>query len=114
MSVYQVTFKRKKIVLCTLFSTFVSSELSKYNLIITEEIIVTVNIPITISQEGEIIVQSFTISDSLKIAIPNIENLIIESISKLPKIMPGYKKIEETGELIPVTTKFIIPIKISE
>lgn len=96
------------------FSTFVSNELSKHNLILSEEIQETIYIPIIISQEGEVVIKPFVIPDSVQLAIPNIKKLLIESISKLPKIVPGYKIIKETGELIPVTTKFMIPIKVSE
>lgn len=96
------------------FSEFVSNELSKHDLVLSEEIQASINIPILISQDGDVVIESFVIPDSLLIAIPNIESLIIQSISKLPKIVPGYKKIKESGELIPVTTKFMIPIEIKD
>ena len=100
------------------FSTTLSNHITEYlaqqDIVLTQTVKDTLNIRLQVNEKGEVSTQNYQVSDSVLTAIPNVRTLISESIQRLESIKPAYKKLPETGELIPVTTQFIIPIIISE
>lgn len=65
-----------------------------------------VQVIITISSDGEITLKSIEAPQNVYTQIPDIKNIIQKSIVDLPKVVPAVKR----G--IPVTSEYILPIRI--
>ncbi len=98
----------------TRLSDHISEYLAQQDIVLTEALQDTLKIQLQVNYKGIISIQNYHVSEPVLTAIPNVRMLISESIQQLETIKPAYKKLPETGELIPVTTQFIIPIIISE
>ena len=98
----------------TTLSEHITDYLAQQNIVLTQPLQDTLYIQLQVDQKGTLRVQNFQIPDSVLITLPNVKQVINESIKQLPLIKPAYKKLPQTGELIPVTTQFRIPIVISE
>ena len=68
-------------------------------------------VAIQVSETGKVTIISQEINETIKEHIPNINQIIEHSISELPEIKPALKKIQ-SGELVPVKTQFVIPIRV--
>ena len=95
----------------TSLSTYIGNSLFENKLVLENELDTTFQVAIEISDSGKVTIMSFTIDALLKESIPQIEELVQQSIDELPKIYPAYKKIN-SGVSIPVKTHFIIPIRV--
>ncbi len=95
-------------------SNYITDYLYMQKIMLSEVVSDTINVPILVNLKGEISLQNFIISERLQKNIPELKNILFKSISNLPKIKPAYKKLPQTGELIPVNTRFVIPIHITE
>ena len=95
----------------TSLSTYIANSLFENKLVLEEELDIIFQVAIEVSDTGKMTIKSFEIDAVLKEYIPNIEQIIQQSIDELPEVKPALKKIQ-SGELIPVKTHFIIPIRV--
>ncbi|PHS10807.1 MAG: hypothetical protein COA88_00530 [Kordia sp.] len=95
----------------TSLSTYIGNSLFENKLVLENELDTTFQVAIEISDSGKVTIISFTIDAILKENIPQIEQLVQQSIDQLPEVQPALKKIQ-SGELVPVKTHFIIPIRV--
>ncbi len=95
----------------TSLSTYIGTSLFENKLVLEEELDSTFQVAIEVSDTGKVTIKSFEIDAVLKENIPQIEQIIQQSIDELPEVKPALKKIQ-SGELIPVKTHFIIPIRV--
>jgi len=95
----------------TSLSTYITNSLFENNLVLKNELDSSFQVLIEVSDDGKIEILSFTINEILKESIPDIEQIIANSIAELPDIVPARKKIE-SGVLVPVKTQFVIPIRV--
>jgi len=95
----------------TSLSTYITNSLFENNVVLENELDTSFQVLIEVSDKGKVKILSFTIDEVLKGSIPNIEQIISGSIVELPDIKPAYKKIN-SGELVPVKTQFVIPIRV--
>jgi len=95
----------------TSLSSYISNSLFENNVVLEAELDTSFQVLIEVSDRGKIEILSFTIDEVLKESIPDIEQIMTSSITELPDIKPAYKKIN-SGELVPVKTRFLIPIRV--
>lgn len=84
----------------------VGAALQKHIFTIKDSIDETVLVDVVINSEGEVLFKALQTTENLQTQLPELENIIKESVRDLPKIYPAIKR----G--IPVTTKYQLPIKI--
>jgi len=89
----------------TLIST-INRSLSNENIIVREDIKDTIFIKFIISETGDLKLIDIKMDSITKIEIPNIEDLVEQSLAALPKIYPAIKRSQ------PVKTQFTLPILI--
>ena len=92
-------------------SKYITSSLFKNKLVLENELDTTFQVAIEVSDLGKVTIKSFEIDSVLRTNIPAIDSIVLKSINSLPEIKPALKKIH-SGELIPVKTQFIIPIRV--
>ena len=92
-------------------SNHITNSLAQNQLVLKEELDISFKVAIEVSEEGKITIISIDINNVLKERIPNIEQIIQQSINELPKIEPALKKLQ-LGDLVPVKTQFVIPIRV--
>ncbi|MGB0896571.1 MAG: hypothetical protein ACPGU9_02560 [Flavobacteriaceae bacterium] len=95
----------------TTLSQYITRSLSAQNLILDDELDVSFQVIIQVTNEGEVAVLELLHMQDLYQKIPNIEELVKQSIKKLPEIMPAYKQ-TKSGDFIAVNTKFKIPVRV--
>jgi len=95
----------------TTLSTHISDSLWENQLVLTNEIDASFQVTLEVAADGKINIIKFDVPSVLKENIPNIEQLISESVQELPEIKPALKKVQ-SGELIAVKTQFVIPIRV--
>lgn len=95
----------------TTLSQYISDSFSEENLILNNELDVSFQTTIEVTHLGKVNILAIEIKPLLKEQIPNITKLVTKSLVALPEIKPAYKK-TQSGELIPVTTKFTIPVHV--
>jgi len=101
----------EKLCFITSLSTHISNSLFENKLVLENELDISFQVGIEVSNKGKVTIQSFEIDEVIKENIPQIKQLIEQSINELPKIEPALKKIQ-SGEPVPVKTHFIIPIRV--
>lgn len=85
----------------------ISSSLIQSEFIVKKSIDETIEIKLQITNKGIVVLQAIQSSERVKKELPELENLIKESVKKFPTIYPAIKRD------IPVTTEYIIPIRIT-
>jgi len=95
----------------TSLSTYIGDSLFENKLVLEEELDTSFQVAIQVSETGKVTIISQEIGKTLKENIPNINQIIEQSINELPEIKPALKKIQ-SGELVPVKTQFVIPIRV--
>ncbi|MDA7559257.1 hypothetical protein N8768_08895, partial [Flavobacteriaceae bacterium] len=80
--------------------------LSESNIVVTETVDDTVLINIHISKTGEPSLTAIRQKDSTKVQIPELDSLVSNSLSVLPKIFPAIKRGQQ------VKTEFVLPMLI--
>jgi len=95
----------------TSLSAYIGNSLLENKLILEDELDTSFQVAIQVSETGKVTIISQEIDETLKENIPNINQIIELSISELPEIKPALKKIS-SGELVPVKTQFVIPIRV--
>jgi len=96
----------------TSLSAYIGNSLFKNKLILEDELDTSFQVIIQVSEVGKVTIVSFEIDKNLKENIPNIEQIIEQSISELPEIGAAYKKTQSGEQQVPVKTQFIIPIRV--
>jgi hypothetical protein len=84
----------------------IGAELQKHSLTIKDSIDEVVFLDILITKKGAVIFQEITSTENLKQQLPQLDNLLRQSVQKLPYIYPAIKR----G--IPVTTMYRLPVRI--
>lgn len=84
----------------------ITKELQLYNFVSNELIDEVVLIDLQISSKGKFELKDISSSNNIKEYLPKLDSVIRQSIKKLPKITPGFKR----G--IPVSTQYQLPIRI--
>jgi len=92
-------------------SSHIANSLAQSQLVLKEELDISFKVAVEVSDDEKITIISIDINDVLKERIPNIEQIIQQSINELPKIEPALKKLQ-SGVLVPVKTQFVIPIRV--
>jgi len=92
-------------------SSHITNSLAKNQLVLKEELDISFRVGIEVSKDGEITIISIEINNVLKENIPNIEQMIQQSVHELPKIEPALKKLQ-SGDSVAVKTQFVIPIRV--
>lgn len=92
-------------------SSYITNSLGQNNLVLKEELDVSFKVAIEVSEKGKITIISIETNEIIKENIPNIEQIIQQSINELPEITEAYKKLQ-SGVFVPVKTQFIIPIRV--
>lgn len=86
---------------------FITSYLQKDAIIVTQDIHDTINLNFKVTERGDLILLDTKIDSLTNNEIPNIKQLLTESLDSLPKIFPAIKRGQQ------VTTEFTLPIIIS-
>jgi hypothetical protein len=105
------TNETEKMCFVATLSQHIFESLSEQDLILDSEFEENIHARIEVTNLGHVNIVSLELTPLLTEKIPNIEALITQSITDLPEIKPAYKKIH-SGELIAVTTQFIIPVRV--
>jgi len=95
----------------TSLSTYIGNSLFENKLVLEDELDTSFQVTIQVSEKGKVTIISQEIDGALNEKIPNINQIIGQSIGELPEIKPALKKIQ-SGELVPVKTQFVIPIRV--
>jgi flagellar motor protein MotB len=94
----------------TCFETEITNQifeaLNKTNVEVYDAFSETIELQLIISEEGVFSISSLKTSDSLKTLIPEINKVLSNSITNLPKVYPAIKR----GQY--VKTQFVLPILI--
>lgn len=97
----------KKICFENTLRQILNANLSKQNIVVTEDVYDTVVLKITIDKEGHFKINNI-VSDSLtKAQIPQLDSLLLSSFDSLPKIYPAIKRSQQ------VTTQFSLPVVVN-
>ncbi|WP_431133739.1 hypothetical protein [Psychroserpens mesophilus] len=81
-----------------------NTNLSQYHIVVSKSIEDTVQLKITIDNQGEFSINSIESSTLIKQEIPQLDSLLRQSLDSLPKIFPAIKR----SQL--VTTQFSLPV----
>ena len=101
---YSITKEERKVCFQHTLTTHITDFLQKETIIVTQDINDTIMLQFQVSKLGGLSLLKSRI-DSLTInEIPNIKNLLNESLDSLPKIFPALKRGQQ------VTTEFNLPI----
>ena len=101
------TKSQKKQCFETILTTYIMSQLSNESIIVTEDIDDTLVITFQISEKGKLSVVEIKSSDLIKSQIPEIDTLLVKSLSGLPQIFPAIKRSQQ------VKTQFKLPVVIN-
>ena len=92
--------------LSSLFSKEISKKENSKNLIVRSSIEEVVQLTVSINNQGVLSLKESKISVKILSEIPEIDTIFKKAIQNLPKVYPAIKR----G--IPVTTEYILPIRI--
>ncbi|MFC4723235.1 hypothetical protein ACFO5O_12940 [Geojedonia litorea] len=81
-----------------------NNNLAQQNIVVTEDVLDTIDLKITISKDGQFNIDSIASSAEIKRQIPRIDSLLIRCLDSLPKIYPAIKRSQQ------VTTQFTLPV----
>ncbi|NNE31563.1 MAG: hypothetical protein HKN40_04260 [Winogradskyella sp.] len=82
----------------------VNDYLEHQNLIVSKDVNDTISLKIIIDKNGSLVVDSIRIKPETVYEIPEIDSLLRQSLSELPKIYPAIKRGQQ------VTTTFLLPV----
>jgi len=85
----------------------INTSLAAANLVVTEDVSDTLMLRLQVSKKGLVSVQEITAKTRTREVIPEIDSLVHDSMSSLPKVLPAIKRSQE------VTTEFLLPLIIS-
>ena len=94
----------KKACFETTLRQILNENLSRYQIIVSEEIHDTVQLKISIDSKGVFVVNDIISSDLTQAEIPQLDSLLRKSLDSLPKIYPAIKRSQQ------VKTQFNLPV----
>lgn len=95
----------------TTLSRLIHASFTENNLVLNHELDTFLIVTVEVDISGKIKIIKSEISPEIKENIPNIEQLINQSVVGLPEIKPGLKKLQ-SGEFVAVNTRFTIPVRV--
>jgi len=101
------TKQEKKACFEQTLTAFITNGLQKHSIVVTQDIHDTIHLNFKVSDKGELMLLSTKTDSLIHHEIPNIEQILSESLDSLPKIFPAIKRGQQ------VTTEFKLPIIIS-
>src|SRR5690606_4802758 len=101
------TKQEKKTCFVQTLTNFIARYLQKDTIIVTQDIHDTIHLNFKVTDTGDLILLDTKIDSLTHNEIPNIKQLLIESLDSLPKIFPAIKRGQQ------VTTEFTLPIIVS-
>lgn len=81
-----------------------NTNLSKHQIIVTEDINDTVQLKITIDHKGTFLIDDIISAETTRAQIPQLNELLRQSLDSLPKIYPAIKRSQQ------VSTQFSLPV----
>jgi len=78
--------------------------LQKENIIVTKDVSDTVSLNLRVTEKGDLLLLNTQVDSLTNAEIPNIKNLLAQSLDSLPKIFPAIKRGQH------VATEFKLPI----
>ena len=102
-----LTKQQKKACFEQTLTAFITSGLQKHSIVVTQDIHDTIHLNFKVSDQGELMLLSTKTDSLIHHEIPNIEQILSESLDSLPKIFPAIKRGQQ------VTIEFMLPIIIS-
>jgi len=88
----------------TTLRDILNANLSQYHIVVSESIEDTVQLKITIDNQGQFSINSIESRELTKREIPQLDSLLRQSLDSLPKIFPAIKRSQQ------VTTQFSFPV----
>lgn len=96
--------ENKKVCFENTLRNILNKNLTKYQIIVSEDINDTVKLHITINNKGELVLDEIISTEITETQIPELDSLLRYSLDSLPKIYPALKRSQ------PVTTQFVLPV----
>ncbi|MEH6534981.1 MAG: hypothetical protein V7719_01210 [Psychroserpens sp.] len=81
-----------------------NTNLSSHQIVVSEEINDTVQLKITIDNQGQFFIDAIVSSETTRALIPQLDSLLRKSLDSLPKILPAIKRSQH------VKTQFVFPV----
>lgn len=81
-----------------------NTNLAQHQIIVTEDINDTIQLSITIDQNGRFNIEDIVSAESTRLQIPELHELLRQSLDSLPEIYPAIKRSQ------PVKTQFNLPV----
>lgn len=81
-----------------------NTNLSKHQIIVTEDINDTIQLKITIDHKGNFMIDDIISAESTRAQIPQLHELLRQSLDSLPEIYPAIKRSQQ------VKTQFSLPV----
>ncbi len=78
--------------------------LSEQNIAVSNDVADTIKLRLAIANSGELNVVSIEMNDETRLEIPEIDSLLHQSLSSVPKIFPAIKRGQQ------VNTEFVLPV----
>ena len=94
----------KKVCFETTLREILNKNLAEHHIIVSEEINDTVQLKITIDNEGVFFIDEIVSREVTRIEIPKLDSLLRQSLDSLPKIYPAIKRSQQ------VKTQFVLPV----
>ncbi|SDR85575.1 hypothetical protein SAMN04515667_0839 [Formosa sp. Hel1_31_208] len=91
----------------TTLRSILNSNLSKHHIIVSEDINDTLQLNITIDNQGKFTINNIASKATTKALIPDLDSLLRHSLDSLPKIYPAIKRSQQ------VKTQFVLPVIIT-
>lgn len=88
----------------TTLTSYITSHLQKDTIVVSQDINDTINLKLQVSEHGVLSLLSVYVDSVTRQEIPNIKELLAESLESLPKIFPAIKRGQQ------VKTEFKLPI----
>lgn len=101
------TKEEKKMCFENTVSQHITSHLQNETIIVSQDIEDTLVLKFQISELGKITIINIDLKETTETEIPNIKNMLSNSLNALPQIFPAIKRNQ------PVKTEFILPIVIA-
>ncbi|OUR94614.1 hypothetical protein A9Q87_02970 [Flavobacteriales bacterium 34_180_T64] len=97
----------KKVCFENTLRNILNTNLSQLNIVVTEDVIDTIVLKITIDNLGKFEINEIISKAQTKAQIPTIDSLLIHGFDNLPKIYPAIKRSQQ------VSTQFNLPVIIN-
>ena len=97
----------KKICFEDVLRNRLNDQLSKQNIIVTEDVSDTILLKINIDNKGNFTIKHIVSSEMTKAQIPQLDSLLRHSFDSLPKIYPAIKRSQQ------VATEFSLPVVVN-